>query len=116
MKNDTLPQVIRQHIDATNAFDADAIMQTFADDAMVYDNRREFWGRHAIRAWIEREIVGDRVTMKVAEVIARGDETVVRALYDGTYDKTNLPLELVLTNYFTVRGGKIGTMIVVRVV
>lgn len=56
---------------------------------------REFWGIEAIRRWVARELVGDRVT---------GD-TVVRGRYDGDYDKTNLPDELILTNYFTVRRG-----------
>jgi hypothetical protein len=38
----------------------------------------------------------------------------VRGRYDGTFDKTNLPEELILTNYFTVRGGKIASLIVIR--
>jgi len=31
----------------------------------------------------------------------------------GTYDKTNLPDELILTSYFIVRDGKIVTLIVI---
>jgi hypothetical protein len=31
----------------------------------------------------------------------------------GTFDKTNLPDELILTNYFTVRDGKIVSLIVI---
>jgi len=38
----------------------------------------------------------------------------VRGRYDGTFDKTNLPDELVLANYFTVRDGKIVSLIVIR--
>ena len=38
----------------------------------------------------------------------------VRGRYDGTFDKANLPEELILTNYFTVRDGKIVTLIVIR--
>jgi hypothetical protein len=34
----------------------------FAADALVDDIRREFPGPPAIRHWIEREIVGDKVT------------------------------------------------------
>jgi hypothetical protein len=41
-------------------------------------------------------------------------DATVRGRYDGNYDKTNLPDELVLTNYFTVRNGKIVTLIVIR--
>jgi ketosteroid isomerase-like protein len=107
--------IIEQHLAAVNAFDTDAIVDTFADDALVYDNRRELWGKAAIRAWIAKEIVGDHVTMQVTEVIERGDQTVVRARYDGTYDKTNLPGELILTNYFTIAAGKIKMLVTVRV-
>jgi hypothetical protein len=39
--------------------------------------------------------------------------TIVRGRYDGTFDKTNLPDELILTNYFTVRDGKIVSLIVI---
>ena len=31
----------------------------------------------------------------------------MRATYDGDYDKANLPDPLILTNYFSVRDGKI---------
>ncbi len=33
-------------------------------------------------------------------------DTIVRARYDGTYDKTNLPDELVMSSSFSVRDGK----------
>ncbi|HEY1546310.1 MAG TPA: hypothetical protein VGG28_00750, partial [Kofleriaceae bacterium] len=59
--------------------------------------------------------VGDRITMQVTEVKPHGDMTLVRAKYDGTYDKTNLPAELILTNYFTIVAGKIKTLVTVRV-
>ena len=41
-------------------------------------------------------------------------ETIVRGRYDGEYDKTNLPDELILTNYFTVRDGEMVSLIVLR--
>ena len=100
-----------EHIAAVNAFDEDAIVATFADDALVNDARREFWGAEAIRRWVAREMVGDHVTI---EVIDHHGDTIVRGRYDGTYDKTNLPDELILTSYFTVRDGKIVSLIVIR--
>ena len=110
----TLTGVIAQHIDAVNAFDTDAIVATFADDALVNDAHREFLGTDAIRRWVAKEMVGDRVTIEVTEVIERYGETIVRGRYDGDYDKTNLPDELILTNYFNVRDGKIVTLIIIR--
>jgi hypothetical protein len=54
--------VIAEFVAAVNAFDEDGIVATFADDALVNDARREFWGTDAIRRWVREEIVGDRVT------------------------------------------------------
>ena len=59
-------------------------------------------------------MTGDRVTMDVTEVIEHYGDTIVRGRYDGTFDKTNLPEELILTNYFTVRDGKIVSLIVIH--
>jgi hypothetical protein len=109
-----LEPVVAEHIAAVNAFDEDAIVATFSADALVNDARREFWGAGAIRRWVARELVGDRVTMDVTEVLTHHGDTIVRARYDGDYDKTNLPAELILTNYFTVRDGKIVSLIVSR--
>jgi hypothetical protein len=109
-----LAPVLAEHIAAVNAFDEDAIVATFADDALVNDAQREFWGREAIRRWVASELVGDRVTVAVTEVLDHHGDTIVRGRYDGDYDKTNLPDELILTNYFTVRDGKILTLIVIR--
>jgi hypothetical protein len=114
--NDTvsLPPVVAGHIDAVNAHDADAIVATFADGALVNDAHREFWGSEAIRRWVAREMTGDQVTIDVTEVIDHHGDTIVRGRYDGTFDKTNLPEELILTNYFAVRAGKIVRLIVIR--
>jgi hypothetical protein len=106
--------VIAEHIAAVNAFDQDAIVATFADDALVNDAHREFWGTGAIRRWVAKEITGDHITMEVTEIVEHYGTTIVRARYDGDYDKTNLPDELILTSYFTVRDGKIATLIIIR--
>ena len=44
-----LSGVVAEHIRAVNAFDIDAIVATFAEDAYVNDNRREIVGIEAIR-------------------------------------------------------------------
>ena len=109
-----LPPVLAEHIAAVNAFDEDAIVGSFAEDALVNDAHREFWGTEAIRRWAARELVGDRVTIRVTEVFGHHGDTIIRGRYDGDYDKTNLPDELILTSYVTVRGGKIVTLIIIR--
>jgi hypothetical protein len=108
-----LPAVVAEHLDAVNAFDTDRILATFAPDAYVNDNRREIRGTEALREFIAKEFVGDSVTMEVREVIDHYGDIIVRAKYDGTYDKANLPDELVMTSYFSVRDGKIVSLAVI---
>jgi hypothetical protein len=114
MTGTNLTGVLAEHVKAVNAFDVDAIMATFADDALVNDNHREFWGTEAIRAWVAREMVGDHVILDVTEVIEHHGVTLVRAAFDGDYDKTNLPDPLIMTNYFTVRDNRIDSMFVIH--
>jgi hypothetical protein len=108
-----LSDVIADHIRAINSFDVDAVVSTFAHDAYVNDNRREFMGLDAIRRWVTKEIVGDSVTIDVIEVVDHYGDTIVRGRYDGTFDKTKLPEELILSNYFSVRDGKIVSLVVI---
>jgi hypothetical protein len=108
-----LPGIVTEHIAAVNALDTERIVATFAPDAYVNDNRREIWGTDAIRAFMAKEFVGDHVTMDVREVINHYGDLIVRARYDSTYDKTNLPDELVMTSYFSVRDNKIVSLTVI---
>jgi hypothetical protein len=112
--SNTLSGVVAEHIAAVNAFDEEAIMATFAPDALVNDARREFWGTDAVRGWVAREMVGDHIRIEVVETFSHHALTVVRGRYDGDFDKTGLPDELILTNYFTVREGKIDSLFVIR--
>lgn len=105
--------VVAEHVEAVNAHDLDRMVATFTEDAYVNDNKREFRGAAAIRRWAAKEIVGDKVTIDVTEVVDHYGDTIVRGRYDGTYDKTHLPEQLVLTNYFSTRNGKIVSLVVI---
>jgi limonene-1,2-epoxide hydrolase len=105
---------VADYLAAITAFDTDAAVATFAQDAYVNDARREINGIDAIRKWITKEMVGDHVTMEVREVVDHYGETIVRSRYDGTYDKTNLPDELIMSDYFRVQDGKIISLTVIR--
>jgi hypothetical protein len=110
----SLPPAVAEYLAAVNAFDVEGMVAAFASDAYVNDARREINGIDAIRRWAEKEMVGDHVTMEVREVIDHYGETIVRSRYDGTYDKTHLPAELVMSDYFSVRDGKIVSLTVIR--
>ena len=113
MHGTELTGVIGAHIAGVNALDTDAIMATFADDAYVNDARREFTGTDAIRRWVEKEMVGDKVQVEVREVLDHYGDTIVRGAYTGEFDKANLRDEVVLSNYFSVRDGQIVSLVVI---
>jgi hypothetical protein len=108
-----LTGVVAEHVAAVNALDTDAIVATFAEDAYVNDARREFVGIEAIRRWVAKEMVGDKVSIDVREVLDHHGDMIVRGAYDGEFDKANLPDEVILSNYFSVRDGKIVSLVVI---
>jgi hypothetical protein len=109
----TLPNPIAEYVEASNAFDGDRFIAAFADDAMVNDARREFWGIESIKRWSDKEIIGDKVTLHVRRVKTHDGMIIVDAVADGEFDKTNLPDEVVLTHYFALRGDKIASLIII---
>jgi hypothetical protein len=110
----TLPKPITEYIEATNTFDGDRLIAAFAEDALVNDARREFWGTDAIKRWSDEEIIGDKVTMDVKEVKEHHGGFVIDAVVDEEFDKTNLPYLVVLTHYFTLSDDKIVSLIIIR--
>ena len=106
--------VVAEHLSAVNAFDEVGIVATFSSDALVNDARREFWGTDAIRRWVAKEMVGDHVTIEIIDAIDHHGQIIVRGRYDGDFDKTNLPDELIMTNHFTIRNEKIDSLFVIR--
>ncbi|CAM4026034.1 nuclear transport factor 2 family protein [Kibdelosporangium persicum] len=107
-----LPTVVNDFINAGNAHDADGMLATFPDDALVIDDQRTFWGKESIGRFVDKEIVGAKVTMDVVNVRRHYDTWIVDAELDGTYDKTGLPDPLVLSYHFTVTGDKITTLMI----
>ena len=108
-----LPKEIADHIRAVNALDIEGALAPFADDAYVNDAQREIVGKEAIRKFLAKEIIGDKIQMEVREVVERHGQFIVRAKYDGTYKKEGLPDPLILTNYFSVQDGKIVSLTII---
>jgi hypothetical protein len=109
-----LPPVVAAYVEATNSFDLQRLLAIFADDALVNDQLRDYWGKAAIRDWAERDIIGERLTMDVTEVIEHYGNFVVIANVDGNYDKRGLPDPLVLAFYLTPGNGQIVQLIILR--
>jgi hypothetical protein len=108
-----LPQVIKDHVTAHNTSDPELLMATFAPDALLNDNRREFLSHEAIRKWAAKEIFGDKVTLDPQLAYEHHGNIIVRCNVDGTFDKSKLPDPVVLTYYFSLSGEKITQLIII---
>jgi ketosteroid isomerase-like protein len=113
-RSTALPAVISRFIKATNDHDGDAFISCFANDALVNDFARNFRGRDAIKQWSDKEMIGDKVTFEIDEVVEHYGDFFITALTDGNYDKSKSPDPTYLDYFFTVREGKIVQMIVIK--
>jgi hypothetical protein len=91
-----------------------AWMATFTPDAMLNDINREFIGAEAIRAFGEKEIFADNVTMAVHRAWDRYGDVTLHARFDGTYDKKGLPDPLILSLYFSLRDSRLTQLIIIH--
>ena len=108
------PPLVAVYVEATNGFDLERLVATFADDALVNDQLRDYWGKPAIREWARRDIIGERLTMNVTKVIDHRGNFIVTANVDGDFDKRGLPDPLVIAFYFTVQSDLIVQLIILR--
>jgi len=109
-----LPPLVAAYVKATNSFDLDGLLAAFADDALVNDQLRDYWGKSAIREWAARDIIGERLTMHVVKIMEHYGHFILTANIDGNYDKRGLPDPLVLAFYFSAHGDQIVQLIILR--
>jgi ketosteroid isomerase-like protein len=102
-----LSPVVAAYVDATNNFDLDRLLELFADDALVNDQLRDYWGKPAIREWAERDIVGQRLTMDVTTVTEHYGNCILTANVRGKFDMTGLPDPLVCAFFFSTLDNRI---------
>jgi hypothetical protein len=105
---------VAAYVEATNSFELERLVSLFADDALVNDQLRDYWGKSAIREWAEHDIVGQRLTMDVTHVIQHYGNLIVTANVSGKFDMTGLPDPLVHAFYFTPHGDQIVQLIILR--
>jgi hypothetical protein len=109
-----LPPLVGAYVEATNSFDLERLLATFAEDALVNDQLRDYWGKLAITEWAKRDIIGVKLTMNVTKVINHYGNFIVTANVDGRYEKRGLPDPLVLAFYFTAQRDLIVQLIILR--
>ena len=67
-----------------------------------------------VKGWAERDIIGERLTIAVTEVVKHYDNFIVTADIDGNFDRRGLPDPLVLAFYFTAHNDLIIQLIILR--
>ncbi len=107
-----VPKVITDFISAVNSHDGEAFINAFANDALVNDVARNFWGKGSIKNWGDKEIIGDKVTFETDDVIEHYGGYMITALTNGDYDKTKAPDPLYLDYFFMLKDDKIIRMFV----
>ena len=109
-----LPGAVGAFVDAVNAGNLDALLDVFADDALVNDQLQAFWGKPRIREWAADDVVGERLTMRVVRAVDHYGGCVLTAHVDGNFDKRGLPDPLALTFHFSLYESKAVQLIILR--
>lgn len=103
-----VPLAIQAFLDRTNAGDADGLVATFTEDALVADGGREYRGREEVAAWDRAANIGRRTQFELLGLKpGLGDhQFVVTVVVGGDGDTGTGDLE------FTVRGDRIARLVV----
>jgi hypothetical protein len=112
--NPVLPQSIAQFFEAINAGDLPSLLRMFAEDSIVNDQLQEWRGLSAIRAWANRDIFAQRLSIRAIHCIEHYGHCVVKAHADGNFDKRGLPDPLEVHLYFTLAEDRIVQLIVLQ--
>jgi hypothetical protein len=101
-----LPEPIAAYFAGTNTHDIDAMLDPFAEAAIVKDEGQERQGLPAIRNWMEETIRKYRFTVAVTDVAQADAKTVVTGRVSGTFPGS----PVVLRHVFTLDRGKIARL------
>ncbi|BCG78652.1 nuclear transport factor 2 family protein [Mesorhizobium sp. 113-3-3] len=102
----TTPESIRRFVEATNAGDTEAFLDTFADDAFLSDWGRSFQGREQIARWNQSDNIGVKSHLRIVNITpAEGTYRVRIAVkgkgFNGEGDMT-----------FTLDGDRITSLVI----
>jgi ketosteroid isomerase-like protein len=98
-----LPQPIAAYFAATNAHGVRAMVESFAEDAVVRDEGKQHQGLDDIRAWMHETIAKYDFTVEPTDVTETGGKTIVTALVSGTFPGSPASIR----HAFTLNRGKI---------
>jgi len=100
-----LPQPLTEYFRATNEHDVAAVLASFAAEAIVEDEGRQYLGLAAIRKWIEETVRKYDFTVEVKGTHEADGKTVVTGLVAGTFpgSPVNITYEFTLDHLRIVR-------------
>jgi len=98
-----LPSPIHEYFDADSRRDGDALIHTFAQDAVVKDEGASHMGREAIRAWWSAAKTKYQHAMEPLELAEQGDVMRVRTQVSGQFSGS----PVTLTFAFRLEGDQI---------
>lgn len=101
-----LPTPIAIYIDAENRGDAEALIQCFAEDAVVRDEGRMIEGLGAIKQWKDETRKKYQHTIEPLAFAQKDGKTIVTNRLTGNFPGSPIELEFV----FTLNGNKIASM------
>jgi hypothetical protein len=108
-----LPKPIDDLVRASSNSDMEQFLDTWADDALLVDSHRQYWGKEAIRRWSSIEWIGDYVKFTdIRSVKKHHDELIVDAGLAGIYDTQGLPSDYVIRFHFKLRNDRIARLII----
>ncbi|RWM12212.1 nuclear transport factor 2 family protein [Mesorhizobium sp.] len=102
----TTPDPIRRFVEATNAGDTEAFLETFVADALLTDWGRAFRGREEIARWNQSDNIGVQSRLAIVRIAQSGGAWHVRIKvagdgFNGEGDMT-----------FTLDGDRIASLII----
>lgn len=109
-----LPQTVAQFFEAMNAREPSRLIDAFAEDAIVNDQLQQWRGRAELCEWVERDVIGQQLSLRAIHCIEHYGHQVVAAHADGSFDKRGLPDPLRVLLYFTFADDKIVQLIILR--
>ncbi|GAA2362414.1 nuclear transport factor 2 family protein [Nonomuraea africana] len=80
----TVDPAAQRYVDAVAKEDLDALVASFAPDAVIVDVGREIRGHDAIRHWADTEVIGGRLTVLGTTPRQGGTTMLVRFAPGGT--------------------------------
>ncbi len=98
-----LPKLIETYIKAQNAYDADAALTCFSENATVLDEGETLKGKKAIREWMEKTKKKYSPQLRPISVKETTEEIIMTTEVSGTFDGSPVNLDY----HFKVRNNLI---------